>query len=789
MNISEKTIRTLELDTVLELLAQNAQSAGGKEECAGLRPLESAGEIRRSQGEASCAKTMMVTKGSPSFSSAVDVRASLKRADAGGSLSTRQLLDVARLLKCARLAKSYRKDAGQIGQLDGLFFAISGNKYLEEKIGAAIVSEDEISDNASRELADIRRKIRIANGKVRETLQKIISSPAYSKALQEPIVTTRSGRFVVPVKAESKNAIAGIVHDVSSSGATVFVEPMSVVQANNEIRELEIKERQEIERIIAELSADCAGFAEDIKSDYEMLVCLDVIFAKAKLSYQMDAMEPEISDSSLILKRARHPLLKKESAVAIDVSLGVSFDTLVITGPNTGGKTVTIKTIGLLTLMAMCGLHIPSGDGSRIPLYSGVFADIGDEQSIAQSLSTFSSHMTNIVEIMDKCSKGSLMLFDELGAGTDPVEGAALAISVIEAARARGAFVAATTHYAELKAYATTTVGVANGSCEFDSETLSPTYRLLIGVPGKSNAFAISRRLGLSEEIIEDAARRVSSESRSMEAVIEKLEAQRLEMENAKAQTQAMLRKASEDEKKSALVRRELELRLEKADIKAKNEAQRILDDARLEAEAVFEELDNIRRMQEKENDHKDVNNARADLRRRLNAADDKLAQSAAGSVPERKSTRKVEVGDTVEILSMGIKASVIDISPDRILSLQAGIMKVSAREDEVLLLAPEKVEVKLQASRQPVTLKSASVPSEIDLRGMMSDEAVYVMEKYIDNAVMGKLESVTVIHGKGTGALRAAVHQSLKRNKMVKAFRLGTFGEGETGVTVVSLK
>jgi len=792
MDLFEKSIKTLELVTVLENLAAHAQSESAKARCLLIRPSGSVYEIRRALSETSAAKDMMVIKGAPSFSGACDVRGSLARADMGGVLSTRELLDIARFLKCARMARGYVSgERGGRGVLDSLFAAIFANKYLEEKITASIIAEDEIADGASRELMDIRRKIRISNAKVREALQKIISSPGYSKALQEPIIITRSGRFVVPVKAESRAAVPGLVHDVSSSGATVFIEPMSVVKYNNEIRELEAKEKQEIERILAELSAECASFRDNISSDFEILVQLDVIFAKAKLSYALDAGEPIISEGELNLKKARHPLLAKGAAVPIDVSLGGEFDTLVITGPNTGGKTVSIKTVGLLSLMAMCGLHIPAADGSCVPVFSAVLADIGDEQSIEQSLSTFSSHMTNIVEILKACGEGSLLLFDELGAGTDPAEGAALAISIIERARSAGAKILATTHYAELKVYATTQLGVANASCEFDVETLRPTYRLLLGIPGKSNAFAISRRLGLSEEVIEDAKSRVSAESASMEAVLEKIEVQRQVMERDKLEAAKLLLKAQEDGKKAEAMRRELETRLEKANERARREAQEILDDARREAERVFDELDNIRKMEKKEADHKNVNEARAALRRSMNEADDKLSELNRKEARPKKSSRPVEPGDTVEILSMGVKATVLSVSPERILQLQAGIMKASAKECEVLLLEQESERAKNHSVSKAasVALKSAAVSREVDLRGMMTDEAVFVMEKYIDSAVMANLETVTIIHGKGTGALRQAVQGSLKQNRSVKSFRLGVFGEGETGVTIAELK
>ena len=790
MNRYEKSCVTLELPAVLELLSAEASSDGAKERCRALSPSDDRREVLRRLAETSAAKQMMVLRGSPSFSGAKDVRGQLARADMSGVLNTRELLDIASLLQCARLVRAYGEgEEAEEGPLGVLFRSLSANRYLEERITTAIVGEDEIADAASAELSDIRRKLRIANSKVREALQKIITSPTYSKALQEPIITTRSDRYVVPVRADHKQAVPGLVHDISASGATVFVEPMGAVKANNEIRELKAKERQEIERILAELSAECASFRESIERDYLSLVSLDVIFAKAKLSYQMDADAPEISERELNLRRARHPLLPKGSAVPIDVRLGGEFDTLVITGPNTGGKTVSIKTMGLLSVMALCGLHIPAADGSCVPVFDRVLADIGDEQSIEQSLSTFSAHMTNIVGILEDCGENSLLLFDELGAGTDPTEGAALAIAIIERARSSGAVIAATTHYAELKVYATTQKGVQNASCEFDVETLRPTYRLLIGIPGKSNAFAISRRLGLPEDIIEDAKSRVSTESATMEEVLEKLEYQRQLLEKDKLETAKKLREAEDNAKQAAKLKAELSVRFEKAELKTRREAQQILDDARRQAEAVFDELDRIRKLEAKNKDHQEVNEARAALRRSMNAADETLAERFDAPEEEQLSARPVEVGDTVQIKSMGVKATVLSIAPDRSLLLQAGIMKVSAREDEVLLLNEPKTQVRTVAERSAAALRSASVPTSVDLRGMMTDEAVLVMERYLDSAVMAKLKQVTIIHGKGTGALRQAVHNALKHNRQVKSFRIGNFGEGEMGVTVVELR
>lgn len=792
MDFYEKSLNILELPTVLEMLAAEAVTDGGREACFKLRPSADRLEVKNRLAETSAAKEMMVVRGSPSLSGIKDIRPSLSRADLGGSLNTIELLNIARVLQCARLVKGYTSD-DKLGKscIDHLFAALHANRFLEEKITGSIVGEDEIADSASSELANIRRKIRAAGARVRDCLQKIISSPSYAKVLQEPIITMRSDRFVVPVKAECKGAIPGLVHDISASGATLFIEPMAAVKANNELRELAAKEKTEIERILAELSADCAAHAEDIASDYSYLITLDGIFARAKLSYKLNGIEPELREKGVVLRRARHPLLPKNKAVPISLELGEDFDTLIITGPNTGGKTVTLKTIGLLNVMAQCGLHIPADDGSGVPVYRHVLADIGDEQSIEQNLSTFSAHMTNIVHILGECDADSLLLFDELGAGTDPTEGAALAIAVIEHARKLGADVAATTHYAELKVYATNENGIQNASCEFDVETLSPTYRLLVGVPGKSNAFAISERLGLSKDIIDDAKARIGVQNASFEATIEKLEQTRALLERDRAETAKKLREAEESAKKAAFLRAELSVRLEKADEKARRDAERIISDARRTAEDTFAELDEMRRKMNEDEQAQEVNRARSELRRKLNESQSKVkAKQPEKPAEDKKSAREVRAGDTVEIKSMGVKAEVVDVNPDGSLNLRAGIMNVKLKPDDVYLIEGHAAKQK----KQSVTLAGSTAPRvavspEIDLRGMESIEAVNAAEQYIDSAVMGKLKTVTIIHGKGTGALRAAVQQMLKRNKAVKSYRLGRFGEGESGVTIVELK
>ena len=792
MDFYEKSLNILELPTVLEMLAAEAVTDGGREACFKLRPSADRLEVKNRLAETSAAKEMMVVRGSPSLSGIKDIRPSLSRADLGGSLNTIELLNIARVLQCARLVKGYTSD-DKLGKscIDHLFAALHANRFLEEKITGSIVGEDEIADSASSELANIRRKIRAAGARVRDCLQKIISSPSYAKVLQEPIITMRSDRFVVPVKAECKGAIPGLVHDISASGATLFIEPMAAVKANNELRELAAKEKTEIERILAELSADCAAHAEDIASDYSYLITLDGIFARAKLSYKLNGIEPELREKGVVLRRARYPLLPKDKAVPISLELGEDFDTLIITGPNTGGKTVTLKTIGLLNVMAQCGLHIPADDGSGVPVYRHVLADIGDEQSIEQNLSTFSAHMTNIVHILGECDADSLLLFDELGAGTDPTEGAALAIAVIEHARKLGADVAATTHYAELKVYATNENGIQNASCEFDVETLSPTYRLLVGVPGKSNAFAISERLGLSKDIIDDAKARIGVQNASFEATIEKLEQTRALLERDRAETAKKLREAEESAKKAAFLRAELSVRLEKADEKARRDAERIISDARRTAEDTFAELDEMRRKMNEDEQAQEVNRARSELRRKLNESQSKVkAKQPEKPAEDKKSAREVRAGDTVEIKSMGVKAEVVDVNPDGSLNLRAGIMNVKLKPDDVYLIEGHAAKQK----KQSVTLAGSTAPRaavspEIDLRGMESIEAVNAAEQYIDSAVMGKLKTVTIIHGKGTGALRAAVQQMLKRNKAVKSYRLGRFGEGESGVTIVELK
>ena len=790
MSLYEKSLQTIELPAVLELLAGKASSEGAKTLARALRPSGQQGRVRERLEETTCAKTMVETKGSPSFSGLKDVRPALARADMGGMLNTRELLDIAGVLFCARAVSSYASGRGDCGVLKRLFTAISPNRFLEEKITTCITGEEEIADGASAELADIRRKMRAASTRARDALQKIITAPSYAKVLQEAIITQRGGRFVVPVRAEKRGELPGLVHDVSGSGATLFVEPMGVVKANNELRELGAKEKAEIERILMELSAECAGARSGIDLDYTVLTELDLIFAKAELSYDLNCGEPILTENQLILKKARHPLLPRDTAVPIDVTLGGEYDAVVITGPNTGGKTVTLKTLGLMCAMAGCGLHIPAGDGSAVPVVENILADIGDEQSIEQSLSTFSSHMVNIVAILKECGPGSLVLLDEVGAGTDPTEGAALAISILEYARKAGALLAATTHYAELKVYATNTQGVVNASCEFDVQTLRPTYRLLVGIPGKSNAFAISRRLGLPESIIEDAGRRIDAGSTDFEKTIERLEAQRLAMERETEAREKASRAAQEDAARAERLRRELEVRLEKAEQKARRDAERIIRQARDAADEAYRQIDRERAMSMEQADHQRVNEARAELRRQLNLAEDAVRSREDLSAPARPApSRPLREGDTVQLLATGMQGQVLKINGNGTLALQVGAMKVTAAPEEVALLEkPGKQKLSVSAAAGQA-LRTASVSRELDVRGMMADEAELAVERYLDAASAARLQTVTIIHGKGTGALRSAVQQLLKRSHMVKSFRLGRYGEGETGVTVVELK
>ncbi|MBQ2446583.1 MAG: endonuclease MutS2 [Oscillospiraceae bacterium] len=784
----EKSLKKLELDAVLEKLAECAMSEEAKDRCRSLLPLDDREEIELLQKQTGAAVKLISLKGSPSFHGVKNVGPSLERADRGGCLTTAELLRIAALLKCVRGAKSYYNGDYTQTNLDVYFQELSPNRYLEEKISNSILSEDEIADAASPELADIRRHMRVQSAKVKDSLQKIISSPSYSKYLRDPIITLRGDRYVVPVKSEYKSEIPGLVHDVSSTGSTFFIEPMSAVNANNALRELLLKEKKEIERILAELSAEAAGFRDSITTSYELLVTLDVIFAKGRLSLRMDAMEPEIRTNGTIeLVRARHPLIDRKSVVPITVRLGSDFDTLIITGPNTGGKTVTLKTLGLLTLMAECGLHIPVEHGSAISVFRHVLADIGDEQSIEQSLSTFSAHMKNIVQIVADCDDETLVLFDELGAGTDPAEGAALAMALIEFCRKCGSRVAATTHYAELKLFAMRTKGVMNASCEFDVETLRPTYRLLIGIPGKSNAFAISKRLGLEEHIIDHAGSLLSENDRNFEDVLNQLEEQRQQMELAKLEAQRLKVETEQMKQKSQAYYDEIKAERDKAMRSARAEAQAIVDQARRTSNEVAEELKALRKQLKDTADAQGINAKQAELRRKLNEVEEGFAGKAS-QAPRPEPTREIRVGDTVELIRFGSRATVLQINKDGTYRLQAGIMQVAAKADEIFLIEEKPQQAKKIIERVQKEFRAAGASTELDLRGMTVGEAISTLSIFLDNAMMANLSSVRIIHGKGTGVLRKAVQEELKKSRAVKGYRLGVYGEGEDGVTIAEL-
>ena len=792
----EKSIRTLELPAVLEMLAALAVSDAAKEKCRNLTPVCELEEALHLQAETQSARDRLGLYGSPSFSGVKDVSRALSRADHGGVLNTRELLDVADLLTASRRVSEYdREKQEEKTVLDHLFSALHTNKFLEDKIHGAILDEETIADTASPELQDIRRKMRLASSKGRQILQRIISSPSYAKVLQEALITQRDGRFVVPVKAECKGSIPGLVHDISSSGATLFVEPMGVVQANNELKELQAREEKEIDRILRILSGECAAQMMNILYDYDILVHLDVIFARAQLSYRMNASMPILQrKGGIVLRRARHPLLDSAKAVPISLELGNQYDTLVITGPNTGGKTVTLKTIGLLTLMAQCGLQIPAEDGCHLRVFDRVLADVGDEQSIEQSLSTFSAHMSNTVEILRQADENSLLLFDELGAGTDPVEGAALAIAIIQSGRSKGSLIAATTHYAEMKTFAMTTAGVENASCEFDVATLRPTYRLLIGIPGKSNAFAISRRLGLDEAVIAAAKEQMDSESIRFEDVLTQLEEKRQRLEKAQNEADRLWQQRQEDARKARVFREQMEKAKENARSKGENEARRIVRQAQQQVDEIFAELDALRKKMQQQADHQAINDAKVSAKKHLHAAEDALHLREETAEPEMAPTRPIVAGDLVELPGVHTAATVLQVNGDGSLVLQAGKMKLTARPEQVRL-PEEQTQQKKKQQPAPRTTPAPQLclerraSSELDIRGYETLEAESVVENYLDAAVMAKLETVTIIHGKGTGALRKAVHEILKRSKAVKSFRLGRYGEGEAGVTVVELR
>ncbi len=797
MNSFDKHAKSLEFDKVLERLADFTSCDDARYNATHLRPESNLDLARALQSQTVDAHMLLARFGGPSFGGLKNVNNALSRANAGSVLNTKELLDIGGVLRVIRTLSQWRaSNAGVQTVLDPIFNALVPNKFLETAIFNAIISEEEISDNASPTLKDIRRKIRIQESKVREQLENFSRSQTHSKFLQENIITQRNGRYVVPVKSEHRNEVAGLVHDTSSSGATVFIEPMAVVEANNEIRVLQTKEREEIERILSELSASAGDFSQSIKNSYECAVELNLIFAKAQYAYKLKAAPPILNDKGIInLRAARHPLIDPQKVVPVDIMLGADFDTLVITGPNTGGKTVSIKTLGLLSLMAMCGLMIPAGDRSEISVFDKILSDIGDEQSIEQSLSTFSAHMKTIISIYDEADESSLILIDELGAGTDPVEGAALAISILEALHFKGAKIAATTHYAELKAYALETPRVENGCCEFDVATLRPTYRLLIGVPGKSNALAISEKLGLDMSVINRAKDLVSSENKAFENVVDRLEETRRRMEDEYDRAKQLSDKASREKEEAEKIKAETAKLREKEMEKAKSQALRVVEQAKREAYTLLQELDKLKKEQQKTKDAAELARRAKSLVKKGIESIDSAADPIIGIEDDDKDyvlPRPLVAGDTVIIRDIGKSAKVLSpADKNGNVEVQAGSIKTRVKLSNLRLCenAPKKKENKSTVRLQGESRLNMAASTRLDLRGMTVDECLIELDRFIDQGLRTGLNEFTVVHGKGTGALRSAVTRYLKASPFVKSSRLGVYGEGEDGVTIVTLK
>ncbi len=794
MNFSHKTITTLEFDKICAMLADCAPTEGAKNMASLLMPSSDTVEVLRRLRRTTDAKRLCDVKGMPPFGTVKDVSAACERAVKGAMLTTRELLEIAQVLRSARSLVDYLKNNKPFEtSLDELFERLLPNRFLEEKITRSILSEDMIADEASRELAELRRKIRDANNRIKETLQHYING-SYSKILQDNLVTMRNGRYVIPVRSECKNEMKGLIHDTSSSGATIFVEPMAVVEANNELRVLQSKEEHEIERILFALSAEVSAASESLRLNYLNITDLAFCFACAELSGRMNACEPTIAgDRSLDLRRARHPLIDKKKVVPINLCMGKEYDTLIITGPNTGGKTVTLKTVGLFALMTQSGLHIPAEPESSICIFDNVLVDVGDEQSIEQSLSTFSSHMVNIVRIMEKVDNRSLCLFDELGAGTDPIEGAALAVAIIESVRDAGAMCLATTHYTELKTYALDTPGVQNASCEFDVSTLKPTYRLMIGTPGKSNAFAISAKLGLPEKIIDLAKGHVSRDHQKFEEVIEQLEASRLEADRNREEA---ARLKAEYERMRADAEREIKTRFFRAEREIeqnRKKAQQMLESAKASSDFIFGQLEKAKKAEAAGRLAQELEETRRAVRLAIRENEDKVNPVEEKTNERYVLPRDLKKGDKVYIVNID-KEGVLLETPDKSGSVlvQAGILKTRTKLSNLQLIE-EKAQVISGKQKKPASDFHVSVSrdfrDEIDLRGLLGDEAWLAVDKYLDEAMIANFERVRLIHGKGTGALKNALWQRLKSDRRIASFRLGKYGEGDGGVTIVELK
>lgn len=788
-----KAVKTLELDKILQLLSNEATLEDAKELSVKLEPKNDIYEVEREIDATNDAYLFMAKYQAPSFGSAVNVASPLRRAAASAVLSTGELLDIAETLRVIRSLKSWREDCLNMGEtsIDFLFDGLYPNKYLEDKITFAIKGENQISDNASPALYDIRRKIISRSEKIKDILDKIVRGNT-AKYLQEAIVTQRDGRYVVPLKAENKGQVAGIVHDISSTGSTLFVEPMSVVETNNEIRVLKLREQEEIDRILAELSAEAGNFADSIISSYNCLIELNLIFAKAKLAYKMKATKPQINNKGQVyLKNARHPLINYKQAVPITVELGREFNSIIITGPDTGGKTVTLKTVGLLTLMTMCGLLIPVDDGSDIAVFSKIFADIGDEQSIEQSLSTFSSHIVNIISILENADDDSLVLLDELCAGTDPIEGAALAKGILMRLASYGTKVLVTTHYPELKSYAIDTAGVQIASCEFDVATLKPTYKLILGLPGRSNAFAISQRLGMPEDLIESVKSQITDDDMRFERVVMVLENARRKAEEEEQRSRKLRIELEKSRQRAEQLENELLLKQKKIMEQTREKANTIIEIARNKSSLLLNQLEEMKKTLNAENSAKLLDKARQNFKSTLteleNTANPVEEAKAKGEVP-----KSVNKGDIVVVADLGRDATVIDVKPDKKqVYVMSGSIKMWVDLENLRLKSKNSPSTEVKKTRKVTGMMSRAnrqVSGEIDIRGMASDEAILELDKYIDNALVSGLETIRIIHGKGTGVLRSSVQTHLRSHKAVKSFRLGTFGEGENGVTIAEL-
>ena len=798
MLFTEKSLTTLEFDKIIDMLVECASTSGAKSRARSLTPTSDYDTVVERQTKTDDAKRLINAKGYPSFSAEESVVFSAERAYKGAILSPRELLNIASMLRSARMMLDYiSADKPFETSLDAIFNRLMPNRALEEKISRSIISDDLIADEASPALADIRRKIRNANNKIKDTLQTYIGG-VRNKYLQENIVTMRNGRYVVPVKAEYKNEMKGLVHDTSSSGATLFIEPMAVVEANNELKSLAAAEEHEIERILAELSAECGEFSSVITLNYHNITDIAFYFATATLANQMKAEKPNIvKDHRVDLRRARHPLIPRDKVVPIDVKIGDEFKTLIITGPNTGGKTVTLKTVGLFALMVQSGLQIPALEISSVGIFEEILVDIGDEQSIEASLSTFSAHMVNVVDILKKVGPGSLVLFDELGSGTDPIEGAALAIAILENTASAGAISMATTHYAELKVYALETDGVQNASCEFDIETLRPTYRLIVGTPGKSNAFAISEKLGISEKIIARANKLIERDNKRFEDVIERLDTNRIQMEKEKNLAEKMrveyesFKQNAEEDLKRKIAKSEEEIS------KQALKARQILESARASSEFIFKQLEELRKQEDKEKRNAMMISAREAIRERMRESEGLLVGVNIKDISlddDYVLPRPLKVGDKVYLTTIE-KEGVVTALADKkgMISVTSGILKAKVTEDKIRLLEGN---VKYTKGSEPKKVSEGKVKKtvtstfkpEIDVRGMIGDDAWFVVDKYIDDAILANIPTIRIIHGKGTGALRAALWKYFKFDKRIKSYRHGEYGEGDAGVTVITL-